>query len=141
MVEKTKNDSVEELRLNEHMLFNLIKSNMVKDLEKTDEFNTKDAFSKILNMIFEFKCRSVHYDTLMIDKEKYDSLMKYPKVRFIVSTPKGIYSFNIKKLDLVFEEKLLRSSTMYHREIEVVKKKVAFMPINFAKDITNILKS
>ena len=58
----------------------------------------------------ELKCRKKHYNTLILEKSKYDALIKESIKHFDVpiyinSTPEGIYLFNLNKVDLKWFEK------------------------------------
>ena len=55
-------------------------------------------------MDIELKCRNKHYDDLIIEKDKYDALIRRAKQYettpfYINSTPQGIYVFNLSKID------------------------------------------
>jgi|688.fasta_scaffold687433_2 hypothetical protein len=83
--------------MNEAELFEIIKK-YIPDLVKTDQFNPKDAYSKHYDLSIELKCRNKHYNKLLIEKIKYDSLIKNKNVRYICSTPLAIYSFDLHKI-------------------------------------------
>lgn len=83
--------------MNEEILFRLIKS-VIPDLEKLDQFNYRDAYSKKYDLSIELKCRHKHYEDLLIEKIKWDKLIKHNRVRYINSTPIGIFSFDLKKI-------------------------------------------
>ena len=84
--------------LNEQTLFQLIKERLAPDLQQTDQFHFSDCFSKDKDLIIELKCRRFHYETLIIEHSKYVKLMSasYWEVRYINSTPIGIYSFDLR---------------------------------------------
>jgi hypothetical protein len=125
--------------MDEKKLFQLLKQNLIPDLEKTDLFNPKDCTSISLNLSIELKCRRQHYDFLMLEKKKYDSLIKNKRIRYICSTPKGIYSFNLKKLDNIvwFNDWLPATTNFYNSEI--VMKEITFLNINDATNISKLL--
>jgi hypothetical protein len=55
------------------------------------------------NSYIELKCRRTHYDTLLIEKKKWDYLADIrartgAKTLYINSTPKGIYQFDLGAL-------------------------------------------
>ena len=129
--------------MKEQVLFNLIKRNLIPDLESTDEYNPTDAFSKEKDLAIELKCRKTHYRFLLIEKDKYDKLLLYKNSRYINSIPNGdkteIYSWNLKKLNnLQWYWKLLPETTEFNRT-SWVKKQVALIDKNLAINITNIL--
>lgn len=128
--------------LKEAELIKLLKTKLIPDLQDTSEFNRKDGYSPSTDVIFEFKCRGRHYDTLLMDKPKYEALMRSKRVRFVVSTPEGIWSWNLKKLkDLVWEQRELPGSTWYYRAYPNVLKTVTYLDIKDAKNLTDILLS
>jgi hypothetical protein len=125
--------------LDETKLFNLLKNNLIPDLEKTDQFNSSDATSNEYNLSIELKCRNEHYTTLLIEKKKYDKLILNSKCRYIVSTSLGIFSFNLKKIkEPVWYEQWL-PNTYHFDKPELTLKEVGYLHINQAKNITNQL--
>lgn len=125
--------------MDEKKLFSLLKEKLIPDLEKTDLFNPKDCTSTSLNLSIELKCRRYHYDYLLLEKKKYDSLIKNKRIRYICSTPKGIYSFNLKKLkDIVWFNDWLPATTDFYNS-EMVMKEITFLNINDATNISNQL--
>lgn len=84
--------------MNEAELFEIIKK-YIPDLVATDKYNPKDAYSKHYNLSIELKCRNLHYNKLLIEKIKYNSLIKNKNVRYICSTPLAIYSFDLHKIE------------------------------------------
>ena len=86
--------------MNEEQLFNYLKKHYIYDLSKCeDQFSSYDCFSTTYRCVIELKCRNKHYDNLMLEKTKYDSLKKLNcSALYINSTPKGIYIFNINDI-------------------------------------------
>ena len=130
---------MEAIVLNEHKLFNLLKNNLVPDLEHTDQFNAADATSNKYNLSIELKCRNEHYSTLLIEKKKYDKLILNEKARYICSTPLGIFSFNIKKLPEPYWQKRWMPDTYHFDKPEYILKDVGYYHIKQSKNITNKL--
>ena len=63
--------------MNEEQLFNYLKKHYIYDLSKCeDQFSSYDCFSTTYRCVIELKCRNKHYDDLMLEKTKYDSLKK-----------------------------------------------------------------
>lgn len=128
--------------MNEKKLFNLLKTKLIPDLQPTSEMNHKDGYSLNLDMSIELKCRKRHFDTILMEKTKYEELMRFGKGRYIVSTPEGIFSWNVKKLkNIVWIQKELPTTTMYFREVLRELKTVTMLNISEAKNITQILLS
>ncbi len=85
-------------------LFDYIKTRYLEDLEmSSDAFEYIDATSQGYRLIIELKCRHTHYDELILEKDKHESLVQQAdKLGFtpfyINSTPQGIYAFNLRKI-------------------------------------------
>jgi hypothetical protein len=130
---------MEAIVLNENKLYNLLKENLIPDLEQTDQFNPADATSNKYNLSIELKCRNKHYSYLVIERNKYNKLILNEKSRYICSTPLGIYSFNIKKLPEPYWEKRWLPDTYHFNKPEYIQKEVGYFNINQAKNITGLL--
>jgi hypothetical protein len=87
--------------MTENDLFIFLKNNFIFDLQKSkDQFCEYDCFSNYFEFIIELKCRKTHYNDLMLEKLKFDSLIKHEwKSFYINSTPQGIYLFDVKSLN------------------------------------------
>lgn len=108
----------------------------LKGTEK-DQYCRWDATSD--KYLAELKCRRTHYDTQMIEYDKLDCVKEEAdktnkEFLYCVSTPKGIYVFNISKLcqqqyDFKWENKRLPSKTDfsggYHKD-----KKVGYIDVS-----------
>jgi hypothetical protein len=87
----------------------------------------------------ELKCRNAHYDTLMIEYDKLDCVKEEAdktgrEFLYCVSTPKGVYVFNVsdlcrKQYDFKWENKYLPSKTDFGGSMHKTKK-VGYMSIN-----------
>ena len=105
-------------------LFNYIKENYMPDLELAkDKYSPYDCYSKKHKCVIELKCRRTHYDTLFIEKMKYDKLISMGcQVRYINSTPKGVYSFNLNTLKTKWVDRTMKKQTDFNNNSKVVKK-------------------
>lgn len=105
-------------------LFTYIKDNYIPDLELAkDKYSAYDCFSKDNKMVIELKCRRSHYDTLFIEKMKYDKLIALGcEVRYVNSTPKGVYSFNLNTLEPKWVDRTMKKQTDFSNNNKVVKK-------------------
>lgn len=113
---------------------------MIEDLEKLDMFNSVDCYSKKYDARFELKCRKDHWDTLILQRDKFDELMQYKNGYYINSTPKGVFSFNVHKLpELEWFYKRMKTSHCFFRKDLYSDKLVALLPINLGEDITDLL--
>ena len=125
--------------MNEERLFELIKK-IVPDLKKRHPLSYRDAYSPEYDLTIEFKSRRTHYDFILIEKFKWDKLNEYPRVRYINSTPIGIYSFNLKKIEEPeWMEHLMPKQTDFEDTMKV-QKLVGFLPISLAINITFLTK-
>jgi hypothetical protein len=127
---------MENSTMTEQSLFDYIKSTYLEDLEKSEHtYEYIDATSMGYRLTIELKCRTTHYDELIIEKDKYESLMDRAQDLgftpfYINSTPKGIYAFNLRKITVTWTTKRLPSSTFY--EAHEIDKKVALLHIDKA---------
>ena len=86
--------------MNEHKLYMFLKENYFKDLcTKEDQFSKYDCYSDKYKIVMELKCRKTHYNDLMLEKIKYDALMKHERPFYVNSTPEGIFFFNVKNIN------------------------------------------
>ena len=104
--------------MNEKTLFNYLKNKYWNDLElSTDEFSSWDCFSYSTKTRIELKCRKTHYKELMIEKQKYYSLVKkYIQLNeiplYINSTPEGIFAFDLREINPVWiTDKIMPKTT------------------------------
>jgi hypothetical protein len=124
--------------MNERELFLLVKS-LIPDLKETTTYSFRDGYSSDLKLSIELKCRRRHYDYLLIEKSKYDKLVSNKRMRYINSTPEGIFSFNLKKIEEPnwwIEE--MPATTFFDR-CKRVNKEVGYLNIKDAKNITDLL--
>jgi Holliday junction resolvase len=117
-------------------LFDYIKNRYLEDLEmSSDAFEYIDATSQGYRLIIELKCRHTHYDELILEKDKHESLVQQAdKLGFtpfyINSTPQGIYAFNLRKIKVTWTTRKLPAST-FNKTIPV-DKTVAYLHIDEA---------
>jgi hypothetical protein len=127
---------MEKPRMTEQGLFDYIKATYLEDLVKSEhEYEYIDATSNGYRLTIELKCRNTHYDELILEKDKYESLMDRANDLgftpfYINSTPQGIYAFNLRKITVTFSTKRLPSSTVDNGP--VIDKKVALLHIDKA---------
>lgn len=84
----------------------------------------------------ELKCRRKHYDTLILERSKYDAIVKESDKNldipiYINSTPEGIYLFNLNNIDVKWFTKSLPATTEFKKRMWV-KKEIAELDINKA---------
>jgi hypothetical protein len=118
----------------EQELFNYIKGWYLSDLEKSpDQYDNHDCTSSIYKLHIELKCRSKHYDELILERDKYYALTRKAKRLgmtpfYVNSTPEGIYAFNLNKTKVTWTVKKLPAKTEFDSEGQV-DKTVALLPI------------
>jgi hypothetical protein len=123
--------------MTEKELFSLVKK-LIPDLKETSTFSYKDGYSDDLKLTIELKCRRRHYDYLLIERSKYKQLLRNKRMRYINSTPEGIFSFNLSKIEEPnwwIEE--MPASTDFSRS-QRINKEVGYLNIKDAKNITDI---
>ena len=122
--------------MTEQGLFDYIKATYLEDLEKSEHtYEYIDATSNGYRLTIELKCRHTHYDELILEKDKYESLMDRANDLgftpfYINSTPNGIYAFNLRKITVTWTTKRLPSNTMENGP--AIDKEIALLHIDKA---------
>ena len=122
--------------MTEQGLFDYIKATYLEDLEKSEHvYEYIDATSNGYKLTIELKCRHTHYDELILEKDKYESLVNRANDLgftpfYINSTPKGIYAFNLRIIKVTWTTKRLPSSTVDNGP--AIDKEVALLHIDKA---------
>lgn len=122
--------------MTEQGLFDYIKATYLEDLEKSEHvYEYIDATSNGYRLTIELKCRHTHYDELILEKDKYESLVNRANDLgftpfYINSTPKGIYAFNLRIIKVKWTTKRLPSSTV--DKGTAIDKEVALLHIDKA---------
>lgn len=120
--------------MKEEDLFNYLLKTVYPDLVKSRrQFSKWDCYSPSTTHRIELKCRGTHYDTLIIEKIKYDALILKARDNFdipiyINSTPKGIYRFNLFNINPVWETRYLKKTTTFSNNNKVPKE-IALLPV------------
>jgi hypothetical protein len=115
---------------NELELFTYLKDRYDHSLQRTqDIFDSYDCYTN--KLFIELKCRTWHYDQLLIEKIKYDRLIKESDRLgktpiYINSTPKGIFGFKIKEIPIEWIEKDLPKTTDFENR-SLVKKVIGLI--------------
>jgi hypothetical protein len=124
------------IAMTEDELFKYIKATYLEDLKRSnDAFEYIDATSDGYRMVVELKCRHTHYDELLLEKDKYESLMQQANSLgytpfYINETPKGIYAFNLRKITIKWTTRRLPASTF--NKTAPVDKEIALLHIDKA---------
>ena len=126
----------------EQELFDFLKEYFVEDLEKSDdEMSRHDWLKTAYEMDIELKCRRKHYDGLIIEKKKYDALMKRAKENstrpvYINSTPEGVWAFYLLKYgDVEWEMKDLPRHTDFNGRNNI-SKEIGYLDISKGVKLT-----
>ncbi len=122
--------------MNELQLFDWLKLHKFPDLQRsTDQFEAFDCVSPANKMLIELKCRAVHYDQLILEKPKWQSLTQRADILgyqawYINQTPLGVSYHNLTALtDAKWVNKELPKSTQFDDKTKVVKE-ITFLTIN-----------
>ena len=124
--------------LREEQLYILLKETVFTNMESTKSNPSERYDCVIPDGVIELKCRRAHYDTLRIEKSKYDAIINNKKPYYICSTPNGIYGFNLKGISPVWT-KTLNPKTSEFSNREMIWKDTYDIPINDENDITEII--
>lgn len=122
---------------NESDLFGWLNENYYNLLVNINKnFSKFDCYDIETKHRIELKCRSKHYDNLIIEKIKFDSLVKTSNLMgdipvYINSTPKGIYLFYLQDLQLIWHKKQLPKTTDFENK-NVIEKEISEININFS---------
>ncbi len=122
--------------MNEAKLLAFINDKLNMELTSTnkDQYCPYDAYNDKYTV--ELKCRRKHYNTQMIEMYKIKKLREGKELLYIVSTPEGIFGFNVSKLldadyDFKWETKKLPATTDFNRR-EWIDKVVGYIDVNKA---------
>ena len=127
--------------MQENDLFDLLKNGFISDLKKSeDQFSRWDCVSHKLAYRIELKCRKTHYDTLMLERDKYFALiLSYVetgyKPLYINSTPKGVYVFDLSELNPEWTTDTRMPKTTDFENNNRVEKTYTLLEIKNAKKI------
>lgn len=128
----------------EYELYVFLRDNFIPDLKKTKLDNSRyDCYSNKFNLDIELKCRRTHYDSLIIEKKKYKSLMSRADMLstipvYINSTPKGIWGFYLSEFNLKWETKSLPMQTDFNKRMWV-KKEISYLKISEGINLTKLV--
>ena len=120
--------------MKEQDLFEYLVNNYYPDLVKAKKKMSRwDCYSPETSHRIELKCRATHYDTLILEKKKYDAMLLKCNDNldipiYINSTPKGIYSFNLFEIKPNWEVKYLKKTTTFTNNNQIAKE-IAMLPV------------
>jgi hypothetical protein len=108
-------------------LFEWLSNNHYKTLVNSkNPISRWDCYDIETQNRIELKCRRKHYDTLILEKGKYDAMLLESNKNldipiYINSTPEGIYLFNLNEIDIKWFKKSLPATTEFKKRIWVKK--------------------
>ena len=108
-------------------LFKWLSENYYKSLVNSkNPISRWDCYDIETQSRIELKCRRKHYDTLILEKGKYDALILESSKNldipiYINSTPEGVYLFNLNEIDIKWFTKSLPATTEFKKRIWVKK--------------------
>lgn len=96
-----------------------------------------DCYSPSTSHRIELKCRAAHYDTLLIEKKKYDAMIDKCNENldipmYINSTPKGVFKFNLYIVQPIWEIQYHNKTTQF-ANTNKIPKEIAMLDINEAE--------
>ena len=128
----------------EQQLYDFIQEYFIVDLKPSETSTSRyDCYSKRYKLDIELKCRRKHYEGLIIEKGKYDALMKRCKTNgtipvYINSTPKGVWGFYLRNYDLKWEYRDLPKKTDF-ADRQTISKEISYLPISEGVDLLLLL--
>lgn len=108
-------------------LFKYLKDTIYPDLVKSSNPMSRwDCYSPRTQDRIELKCRGVHYDTLLIERKKYDGMLyscrnNLDTPMYINSTPRGVYRFNLFLIDPKWEVQYHNKTTQFSQTQKIAK--------------------
>lgn len=126
--------------MEEKQLFKYITDCCYPDLVKAKKQMSRwDCYSPATKHRIELKCRSTHYETLIIEKPKYEAIISKCEDHndipiYINSTPKGVYRFNLTNFNPIWETKYLTKTTTFSNR-NIIAKEVFMLPVADAEII------
>tara|TARA_R110002050_G_scaffold293969_4_gene451201 strand:+ start:2987 stop:3376 length:390 start_codon:yes stop_codon:yes gene_type:complete len=118
-------------------LFEYLQENYMADLVKAkNPMSRWDCYSPMYKKRVELKCRKKHYDTLLIEKKKYDAMIEESMKHadepvYINSTPEGVFVFNLLDIEPEWETNFRNPSNTYWGGGRVAKE-VAYLRLDDA---------
>ena len=117
----------------EENLFDWLKQNVYLDLVKAkNQMSRWDCYSPSAGHRIELKCRKKHYETLLLEKKKYDAMVTEANKHldtpvYINSTPEGIYSFNLYFIKKDWEVNFRNPATTQFSNTGRILKEVTYL--------------
>jgi di/tripeptidase len=115
----------------EKHLFEWLKENWDDTIHKAeDTFSRWDCEVEGNDGHIELKCRRKHYDTMLIEKKKFDALMDTgSNPIYINSTPNGIYLWYLSDNDIEWKIETKHPATTSFSNTNRVAKEVGYLSV------------
>ena len=124
------------IRINkEQELFDWLKDNVYPDLVLArHQLSRWDCYSPKRKHRVELKCRQKHYPDLLVEKKKYDAMIAKCNQHndvpvYINSTPQGVYAFDMRTHDGLWEVRGMPKTTQFSNR-NFVSKEVGYFYID-----------
>ena len=127
--------------LTEKQLFELMSTRYTGLIDLTIDNPTSliDWYLPSSNTYMEAKCRKKHYETIIIQKDKWDVLIQKESSWYVDSTPNGIWYFDIHKIEEPnWREKYLPQSQQFYSQGDIIKI-IGEIPINTGEQLDHLL--
>lgn len=124
------------IQFKEKDLFEWLKQNHFDSLVRSrNKFARWDCYDINSRSRIELKCRRKHWQTILIEKIKYDALIKKANDNldiplFIVSTPEGVFCWNLFEIKPKWEVNSRNPASTYWGDNRRVTKEVSYIDIN-----------
>lgn len=126
--------------MQEHELYNYLVDCCYPDLVMANNKMSRwDCYSPSTYHRVELKCRTKHYDTLVLEKKKYDAMMEVcikhlDLPMYICSTPEGVYRYNLFLIKPEWESGYFKKTTNFSNN-NYIPKMVTMLPISEAEKL------
>ena len=124
--------------MKEQDLFEYLRAFYYPDLVKANKQMSRwDCYSPKTFARIELKCRGKHYDTLLIEKKKYDAMIEKCDDNldiplYINYTPAGIFKFNLYLVNPIWETQYHNKTTEFSNTNKIAKE-VAMLNVKDAE--------
>lgn len=126
--------------MQEQQLFDYLTDCCYPDLVMAkNKMSRWDCYSPSTYHRVELKCRTKHYDTLVLEKKKYDAMLEVCTKNldlpmYICSTPKGVYRYNLFQIKPNWESGYFKKTTNFSNN-NYIPKMVTMLPISEAEKL------
>lgn len=126
--------------MQEQQLFDYLADCCYPDLVMAkNKMSRWDCYSPSTYHRVELKCRTKHYDTLVLEKKKYDAMLEVCTKNldlpmYICSTPKGVYRYNLFQIKPNWESGYFKKTTNFSNN-NYIPKMVTMLPISEAEKL------